>query len=222
MNKVKSNKEKSTELIIMSTLLIISFFLWDTYFIYPIKLCVVLLHEISHALVILLSGGKIIGMDIGFNLGGKCISEGGNEIAIASSGYLGSLIFGTLLFISPNNKKAGFWILNIISLLIIILSSISGPNATLIILALLLAAILTTSSFYLRIPIISILVRGFGLIGSVYVLYDIKEDLFTSAVQISDASILSGIIDVPVIVIGLVWALVSILIIYTAMRISYK
>ncbi|MEW6006320.1 MAG: M50 family metallopeptidase [Stygiobacter sp.] len=38
------------ELIILFSILIISFFLWNTNFVYPIKLFVVMFHELGHTL----------------------------------------------------------------------------------------------------------------------------------------------------------------------------
>jgi hypothetical protein len=222
MSSQLNKKEKITELVILITLLIISFFLWDTYFIYPIKLCVVLLHELSHAAAAILSGGKIIEMNIGFDLGGKCETDGGNAILIASSGYLGSLLWGLLLFLAPNNKKSGFWIINSISVLILIITLSSSPGGIFVLLAITLSAILTASSFYLRIPIIAILIRSFGLIGCIYILFDIRDDLLSSPARISDATILGGTLDIPVVLIGIVWALISAAGIYIALRYSYK
>jgi len=222
MGKKQNKKDQITELVILLTILIISFFLWDTYFIYPIKLFVVLLHEISHAIATILSGGKIIEMNIGFDLGGKCETEGGNTIFIASAGYLGSLLWGLLFFLSPNNKKTGLWIIISISALILITTISVSANSTFVILALILSSLLVTSAFFLRIPIITIIVRAFGLISCIYVLFDIKDDLLSRATVLSDASILSSLTNIPVTLIGLSWAFVSIIGIYIAVRFSYK
>lgn len=222
MNRKQSKKDHITELVILFTLLIISFFLWDTNFIYPIKLFVVLLHELSHAFATILSGGKIIEMNIGFDLGGRCEAEGGNTILIASAGYLGSLLWGLLFFLSPNNKKTGFWIIITISALILITTLSVSTNSTFLILSLILSSLLISSAFYLQIPIVTILVRSIGLISCVYVLVDIKDDLFYNSSAISDASILSSLTNIPVSLIGLSWAVLSITGIYFTMRFSYK
>lgn len=222
MSKNQKKKDQITELVILLTILIISFFLWNTYFIYPIKLFVVLLHEISHAFATLISGGKIIEMNIGFNLDGKCETEGGNVFFIASAGYLGSLLWGLLIFTAPNNKQTGFWIIILISTLIVVTSIFVTANSTFVILALILSTLLISSAFFLRIPIITIVVRGFGLISCVYVLFDIKDDLLSHANVLSDAFILSNLINIPVTLIGLSWAFISIIGIYIAMRFCYK
>ena len=222
MGKQQNKKDKITELIILLMLIIISFFLWDMYFIYPIKLFVVLLHELSHSLAAILSGGKITALNIGFDLSGKCETEGGNTIFIASSGYIGSLIWGLLFFLAPNSKKFGKWIIISLSIIILLLTITVSASGIFILMALILAALLITAAFFLRIPIVKIIVRSFGLISCVYVLFDIKQDLLSSSTAISDASILSSIINVPEIFIGLSWALISILGIYFAIRYSYK
>lgn len=222
MGKRQNKKDQITELVILLTLLIISFFLWDTYFIYPIKLFVVLLHEVSHAIAAIITGGKITEMNIGFDLGGKCVTEGGNNIFIASAGYLGSLLWGLLFFISPNNRKTGLWIIITISVMILVTAISVSANSTFIILALILSSLLVPAAFFLRIPIVSILIRSFGLISCIYVLLDIKDDLLTRTIALSDASILSDLINIPSGLIGLSWALVSIAGIYFAVRLSYK
>ncbi len=222
MRRQQNRKDKITELIILLVLLIISFFLWDLYFIYPIKLFVVLLHELSHSLAAILSGGKITALNIGFDLSGKCETERGNTILIASSGYIGSLIWGLLFFLAPNNKRIGKWIIISLSLIILILTITVSGSGIFILLAFILAVLLITAAFFLGIPIITIIVRSFGLISCVYVLFDIKEDLLSSSSVISDASILSSIINVPVIWIGVSWAFVSIIGIYFAIKYSYR
>lgn len=222
MGKRQNQKDKITELIILLILLIISFFLWDIYFIYPIKLFVVLLHELSHSLAAILSGGKITALNIGFDLSGKCETEGGNTIVIASSGYIGSLIWGLLFFLAPNNKRIGKWMIISLSLIILLLTITFSASGIFILLAFILAGLLISSAFFLSIPIVTIIIRSFGLISCVYVLFDIKQDLLSSSSVISDASILSSIINVPVILIGMSWALISIIGIYLAIRYSYK
>ncbi|MCX6168313.1 MAG: M50 family metallopeptidase [Ignavibacteriales bacterium] len=222
MAKQQNRKDKVSELIILLILLIISFFLWDMYFIYPIKLFVVLLHELSHSLAAILSGGKITTLDIGFDLSGKCETVGGNTIIIASSGYIGSLIWGLLFFVSPNNKKIGKWLIISLSTIIFLLSITFSADSIFILLAFILSGLLITAAFFLGIPIVTIIVRSFGLISCVYVLFDIKEDLLSNSSVISDASILSSLINVQVIWIGLSWALVSIIGIYFAIKYSYR
>ncbi|MCX6174158.1 MAG: M50 family metallopeptidase [Ignavibacteriales bacterium] len=221
MAKTQNKNQNIIELVFLSFILIISFLFWDTYLVYPIKLFVVLIHEISHALSAILSGGKVIAFNIGFDLSGKCETESGNNILIATSGYLGSLLFGLLIFYSTYNKKIGKWLLIIISILILITSVSLMQNFSLILLAVLYSVLLFVSAFFLQIRIDSYILRLFGMLSCVYVLFDIKEDILSTNSAISDASILSELINVPTIMIGLIWLIISLAGIFLVMKLSY-
>lgn len=221
MNTATTRKEKIIELTALLLLLIFSFIFWNTKFVYPIKLFVVLLHEQCHALAAILTGGKIESMNIGFDLGGSCQASGGNAIVIASAGYLGSLVLGLLFFLSPNNIKIGKWIVLILSLLIFIFTLLTIKSIVFILIAALLVGILVTASFYMSIPIVSIFVRAFGLLSAVYVLFDIKDDLIETKNVITDASIISNLTGIPEIVYGLGWFLISLMLLIFAVRFSY-
>lgn len=55
-------------------------------------------HEISHALVALLTGGQIIEFVLSPNGSGHVVSRGGNNFLIAFSGYFGVTLWAILLF----------------------------------------------------------------------------------------------------------------------------
>lgn len=65
--------------------------LWNTPIVYPVKIFVVLLHEISHAAVAVATGGSIQSIEINPLEGGACYCPGGNAFLTLSAGYLGSL-----------------------------------------------------------------------------------------------------------------------------------
>ncbi|MEW6702393.1 MAG: M50 family metallopeptidase [Bacteroidota bacterium] len=222
MKKKINKKNQITELIILFSLLIISFFLWNTNFVYPIKLFVVMLHELGHALAAILSGGKVTAINISFDLSGKCEIEGGNNILIASAGYLGSLFLGLLFFLSPNNKKIGKRIIVSTAVILLITTMSIATESSFILLAFILFVLLIAAAFYLRIAIVSILMRAFGLISCVYVLFDIKEDIFFKSNSVSDATILSNLINIPVMLIGTIWIVISAAGIFLALKLSYK
>ena len=71
--------------------------LWYTPVIFPLKIFVVLLHEISHALAALASGGAVERIVLDMNQGGATYVLGGNSFLVLSAGYLGSLLWGLLL-----------------------------------------------------------------------------------------------------------------------------
>ena len=71
--------------------------LWDTAFVYPLKIFVVLLHEISHAAVAVATGGTIERIVLDPNQGGACYCPGGSAFLTLSAGYLGSLGWGAYM-----------------------------------------------------------------------------------------------------------------------------
>ena len=80
-------------------LLILVFALWPTPFLAPLKTLVVFFHEASHALTAVATGGVVIEMEVDQNQGGHVRSMGDIRLLTLSAGYLGSLLWGALIFL---------------------------------------------------------------------------------------------------------------------------
>lgn len=65
---------------------------------YPITLLVTFLHEFGHAFGATLTGGSIKGMQINTDGSGMTTTLGGNQTITLLGGYIGSALFGNLLF----------------------------------------------------------------------------------------------------------------------------
>ncbi|MBL7814651.1 MAG: M50 family metallopeptidase [Saprospiraceae bacterium] len=65
---------------------------------YPVTLLVTFLHEFGHALAAGLTGGSIKGMQINTDGSGVTTTLGGNQAITLLGGYIGSALFGNLLF----------------------------------------------------------------------------------------------------------------------------
>ena len=78
--------------------------LWDTAIIYPLKIFVVLLHEVSHAAAAVATGGTVERILLDVNQGGATYTRGGNAFLTLSAGYLGSLLWGTLFILLAFNR----------------------------------------------------------------------------------------------------------------------
>ncbi len=65
---------------------------------YPVTLLVTFLHEFGHALGAILTGGRVVALEIGPNGSGQTTSVPGSLPVILMGGYLGSAILGNLLF----------------------------------------------------------------------------------------------------------------------------
>lgn len=66
---------------------------------YPIRLLVTFLHEFGHAVGALFTGGRVLDVQINADGSGFTRSAGGWPAVILTGGYLGSALFGNLLFL---------------------------------------------------------------------------------------------------------------------------
>ncbi len=72
--------------------------IWGWRILYPIRLFVTFLHEFGHAFGALLTGGTVEYISIHPNTGGVTSTIGGNLAVILMGGYIGSALFGNILF----------------------------------------------------------------------------------------------------------------------------
>lgn len=210
------------ELILLFLLTALSFFMWDSILFFPIKLLVVILHEISHGIIAIITGGKILALEINFNLGGKCITEDGNQFLIAFAGYPGSFLFGAALFFSTYKPKLKIFILSIIAVIIFLFAVNTMNNTLLSFLSILIAFSIFAINKFIPEPIANFIFRVIGLISCVYVIYDIKEDVFNNKNYLSDASLISEITGLSSTFWGLLWIFISLIGIILLVTFSFR
>jgi hypothetical protein len=63
-------------------------------------------HEFSHGLAALISGGRIRSIQIAFDASGRCLTQGGSPVLILFSGYAGSALWGSLIYLSVSARHA--------------------------------------------------------------------------------------------------------------------
>lgn len=220
--KLNKSQKKYIELTIISVVTFTAFILWDSLLIYPIKLFVVLLHEISHGIAAIITGGNVVSLKINLELGGECVVENGNKFVVASAGYLGSLLFGSLLFISGYNYKISIWTTSIISIILLLFLANSISGSTGIVLSIIFIILLFISPRYLPKIVNSYLLKSLGLISAFYAFIDIKEDIITLTERQSDAMIIALLTNTHPIIWGFLWLVISGVIIFLLFRYAYK
>ena len=99
-------KERGAQVALLVVMVGVSVYLWNTLLLYPIKLFVVLLHELSHGLAAVATGGEIVSIEVSERIGGVCKYRGGNPLVVASAGYLGSLFWGGLILVAAARTRA--------------------------------------------------------------------------------------------------------------------
>lgn len=85
--------------------------------VYPIRLLVTLFHEAAHALATVLTGGTVHALMIDPSGNGLTQSMGGNPLAITPAGYLGTTALGALLILAarPRNGRGTLYALAVIT-----------------------------------------------------------------------------------------------------------
>ncbi len=214
--------EARKELIITFVGLLFIIIIWESWIVFPVKLFVVLLHEISHVLTTYITGGKVMGLYFDFNLSGLTSTKGGNTFIIASSGYLGSLFWGSLLYLSSYSLRFRKWLLNSLSIVILLVTVNLVSGGLQILLGLLASLFFIVAPRYFPEKVSSYFLRFLGLASCIYVIFDIKEDLLTSTLRETDTQILEYITGMPSMLIGFSWLMLTILCIFFLVKFTLR
>ena len=180
--------------------------LWSTPVVYPLKLFVVLLHEISHGLAAVATGGRIAAIDITPLEGGVCRCGGGSAFLTLSAGYLGSLFWGgAMIWGADRLGSRSDWLTAGIGLLAggVTLLFVRQPFALAFGPAFgagLVALALKTGPAVNRAVLV-----GLGLTSCLYAILDIKSDIIDRPYAVSDARMLAEMTRVPTVVWGALW-----------------
>ena len=222
MLKLNKRQKKYLEYTLILIILFLSFFFWNSFVVYPIKLFVVLTHEMSHGIAAIITGGKLHSILITNSLGGESRTIGGNNFVIASAGYLGSLLFGAALYISGNTEKFRKVFSIFLSILLILFAANYLEGYLGKIASVLFASLFIIAPIYFPQIANSILYKLLGLISMFYVAIDIKEDILTNVYRPSDAQFIATLTSVSATVWGILWLIISLTTIFFLLLWSYK
>ena len=184
------------------------FYLWSSPVVQPIKLMVVLFHEISHGMMALFSGGKIISILITADEGGACETEGGSETMIVTAGYLGSMLVGGMILYLSRAKHFVPLVFGLLTLILVaaittvIRDSYSRTFASGLAVAFVLCGFLAPST------VGSLLLRAIGTFTCLYSIFDIYWDILASqgaAAGLNDAVAFSQLTGAEPQVVGVAW-----------------
>ena len=187
-------------------------YLWDTPAVYPLKVFVVLLHEISHAMTAVATGGTIERIVLDPNQGGACYCPGGNAFLTLSAGYLGSLAWGGLLISAGQMKRLDSrWVAGAVGLLVIGLSIAYVRSTFGFWFGLAFGAVLLLGALRLSAAVNQGVLLTLGLTSCLYAILDIKSDVLDRPELRSDAAMLGELTGIPTVVWGVLWITVAVL-----------
>ena len=166
--------------------------LWNTPVVYPLKIFVVLLHELSHAMAVWATGGTVQSITLDPYQGGATYFTGGSAFWALNAGYLGSLLWGGLLFTA--GRKRGVradWINTSIGVAVILLTVLFVRSGFGIIFGILFGVAMVTASRRISQLLNRRLLLALGLVSALYAVLDIKSDVLDRPDLESDAHMLA-------------------------------
>ncbi|MDH7514627.1 MAG: M50 family metallopeptidase [Bacteroidota bacterium] len=203
-------------------LIALSLTVWNSIVIAPVKLFVVLLHELSHGLAAVATGGSIVRIDIDPRIGGSCMTSGGNAFLIASSGYIGSLLIGGSILSLARNRVGARLVAWAIALGSIVVALAFVRNTFGLVFCIVFGVALAAVSHLLRGVWLQMAILYLGGMCCLYALIDIREDLFSPQTVPTDAVVLSGMTGIPATVWSVLWGAMSLLLFAGIIRGMWK
>ncbi len=217
------SKRRLRFLAAFATLFAAVWFLWDTPFVYPVKLFVVLLHEISHGLVALATGGRILAIEVTPLEGGLCRCPGGNEFLALSAGYLGSLVWGGLMIWGAERfPSLSSWFSAVLAVTVGSVTLLYTQQAFALAFGLAFAAALLAVAWRAGPAVNRVVLTFLGLTSCLYAVLDIKSDILDRPELQSDARMLAELTGVPTLLWGALWIGVALLFCFVLFRWAWR
>src|SRR3990172_7154470 len=187
-------------------LALVAYALWTTPLLFPLRMFVVFLHELSHGLAAVLTGGQIVRIELSPAEGGVCLTRGGWRFLVLSAGYLGSLAWGVALLLGGARRRGHGALLAGVGLVYGVLSGA----------ALLLAA--------RKLPEAAsqVLLTMLGVVSCLYAVWDIVSDTLLRQIPASDASALGRLTGIPGPLWGVVWITLALATTVWALRSGWR
>jgi len=180
--------------------------LWSSPVVYPLKVFVVLLHEVSHGMAALATGGTIQRIVLDPGQGGACHCPGGSAFLTLSAGYLGSLLWGTgLVLLAQARRIRPRIVVGVAGGTIVGLTALYLRGAFALGFGLAFGLGLAAAARWLPAGANRILLRALGLTSCLYAVLDIKSDVLERPHLPSDAAMLAELTGVPTLLWGTLW-----------------
>ena len=185
-------------------------FLWNTLFVYPLKIFVVFMHEVSHGLAAIATGGRIVEIQINPQQGGYALTQGGSRFLTLTAGYLGSLLWGGLILLLAARTRFDKAISILIGIGMVAISIGFGESTFTYLFGIGFGVALVAIGFYLPEAVNDWILRIIGVTSCLYAILDIKSDVLDRSNLRSDARMLSEITGIPTEVWGVLWIIIAI------------
>jgi hypothetical protein len=191
--------------------------LWGTPVVYPFRLFVVFLHEISHGIAAVLTGGEIVSIGMS-EAGGVCVTRGGWRLLILNAGYLGSLLWGALFLVLGARRTRARPVVGLVGAFTVLVTLAYVRTWFGFLYGLAAGIVLVAVAARLRPVVAETLLAAIGATSVLYAVWDVAADVLIVRSGQSDASALARLTLVPTIVWGAAWVAISTLVLVRVLR----
>ena len=190
---------------------------------YPFKIFVTFIHEISHSIATLITGGSVAShsLAVRWDGSGEVGHVGGWDFIIGSAGYVGSTIFGCLLMLLAKSRKLAKPALAVTGLLVLGFTLVYGATFGTYIMGIASAAALFAVVGLASKRMAYYFLTFLSVQSVLNAVYDLRV-LFGAHNGPSDADILSGIYPVPAFLWSSTWLVISLGMLFLVMMNYYK
>ena len=192
--------------------------LWDTFAVYPFRLFVVFLHEISHGLAAVLTGGAIVSIGLSFDEGGVCLTRGGWPFLILNAGYLGSLLWGALFLLVGARRAHARPVIGLVGVFTLVVTLAYVRTWFGLLYGLGTGLVLLAVASRLKPAVSEVLLAAIGATSCLYAVWDITTDVLLRHSGQSDAAALARLTGLPAVVWGVAWAAFSIAVLASLLK----
>jgi hypothetical protein len=191
---------------------------WNSAVVYPLRVFVVFLHEISHGIAAALTGGRIVAIGLTFDEGGVCITAGGSRFLILNAGYLGSLFWGALFLVLSARTRASREITMAVGVFVLAVTLLYVRSLFGFGYGILAGAALVFAGLKLPRDIADDLLQTIGVVSCLYAVWDVGSDVVSRDAPGSDASALGMLTGIPAVLWGIAWIALSLVVVFFALR----
>ena len=192
--------------------------LWNSFVVYPFRIFVVFLHEISHGLAAVLTGGSIESIGLSFDEGGVCRTRGGFPFLILNAGYLGSLLWGALFLILGERRTRARGIVGLVGAFTLVVTLVYVRTLFGFGYGLAAGLALLIVATKLKPAVSEVLLAAIGATSALYAVWDVASDVLLRYAPESDAAALARLTGVPAVVWGVFWIAFSIAVLVYVIR----
>jgi hypothetical protein len=191
---------------------------WDSFVVYPFRLFVVFLHEISHGLAAVATGGRIVSIGLSVDEGGVCLTRGGWPFLILNAGYVGSLMWGALFLLLGGRRTRARSVVGVIGAFTLAVTLVYVRTWFGLLYGLAAAVLLLGVATRLRPAVSEFLLAALGATSCLYAIWDVASDVLLRHSGQSDAAALARLTGVPAVLWGVAWIALSIVVLAGVLR----